>query len=164
MNSNSLKDAESLSQFPLDSDEISLIAELGFMAATAGFVVPAIRIFQGLLVLRADHAFPYVGLAVARLYVGAFNDAVSVLLKNADAVRFGRDELELYLGLALYLADNPAEASRVLLALLERGGLDASQQPLAQSVLDQLEGRAQGIDWPSPARVIDIHGLARSSY
>jgi len=150
-------------QFPLTSDEVRLIAELGFMAATAGFVVPAIRIFQGLLVLRADHSFPYIGLAVARLYVGVFNDAVRVLREDADAVRQGREEIQLYLGLALYLADQPTEAVRVLSALLEFGSLDADQKPLAESVLAQIEGSTKSITWPSPARVIDIHESANSS-
>lgn len=164
MKKNAVADVNKRNQFPLTSEEISLIAELGFMAATAGFVVPAIRIFQGLLVLRAEHAFPYIGLAVARLYVGAFNDAVRVLREDADAVRHGREEIQLYLGLALHLADQPTEAARVLSALLERGSLDADQQPLAESVLAQIEGSTTRTKWPSPARVIDIQESADSSH
>ena len=151
-------------QFPLTSEEIRLMAELGFMAATAGFVVPAIRIFQGLLVLRAEHSFPYIGLAVARLYVGAFNDAVQVLRESADVVLYGREEIQLYLGLALHLADQPTEAVRVLSALLECGNLDANQQALAESVLAQIEGSTKRLTWPSPARVINIHESAIGSH
>lgn len=150
-------------QFPLTSEEISLIAELGFMAATAGFVVPAIRLFQGLLTLRSEHSFPYIGLALARLYVGAFNDAIRVLREDANVVRHGRDEIQLYLGLALYLAEHRTDAVRVLSALLECGSLDADQQPLAESVLALIEGSTKSIAWPSPARVIDIHESANSS-
>jgi hypothetical protein len=161
---NAIKAVEANEQFPLSSEEISLLAELGFMAATAGYVVPAIRIFQGLLVLRAEHSFPYVGLAVARLYVGAFADAVRILRDNASAAIYGRKEIELYLGLAHYLADQPAEASRVLIPLLERGELDTDQQPLAEAVLAQIEGRGQACDWPSPARVVDIQEFSSSSH
>lgn len=157
MKKNGEKSVKVIKQFPLTSEEISLLAELGFMAATAGFVVPAIRIFQGLLVLRADHSFPYIGLAVARLYVGAFNDAVRVLREDANAVQHGRDEIELYLGLALQLAGQPKESASLLYALLERGGLDADQQPLAESVLLQIHGGTQRAAWPSPARVIESH-------
>jgi len=164
MKKNAVADINKLNQFPLNSKEISLIAELGFMAATAGFVVPAIRIFQGLLVLRAEHAFPYIGLAVARLYVGAFNDAVRVLREAADVVLHGREEIQLYLGLALHLADQPTEAVRVLSALLECRSLDADQQPLAESVLAQIEGSTKSISWPSPARVIDTHETVSSSH
>lgn len=151
---------ESNSQFPLSSEEINLVAELGFMAATAGYVVPAIRIFQGLQVLRPVHAFPFVGLAVSRLYVGAFIDAVRVLRENAAGVLHGMDEIELYLGLALYLADQPAESTRVLISLLQRGELDVDQQSLAEAVLAQIEGKGQGFDWPSPARVIEIQDFS----
>lgn len=159
MKKSAAKSGKENKQFPLTSEEISLIAELGFMAATAGYVVPAIRIFQGLLVLRADHAFPYIGLAVARLYIGAFNDAVRVLREDANDVQHGRDEIELYLGLALHLAGQPNEAENLLYALLERGVLDADQQPLARSVLSQIHGSVQRAEWPSPARVIDSHVL-----
>lgn len=157
MKKSAAKSGKENKQFPLTNEEISLLAELGFMAATAGYVVPAIRIFQGLLVLRADQAFPYIGLAVARLYVGAFNDAVRVLREDANSVQHGRDELELYLGFALYLAGQRSEAASLLYALLERGGLDAEQQPLAKSVLSQIHGSVQRAEWPSPARVIDSH-------
>lgn len=163
MKKNVAKSVKENKQFPLTSDEISLIAELGFMAATAGFVVPAIRIFQGLLVLRAEHAFPYVGLAVARLYVGAFNDAVRILREDANAAQHGRDEIELYLALALYLAGQPKEAARVLYALFERGGLDVDQQPLAESVLFQINGGSQRAAWPSPARIVDSQDFASIS-
>lgn len=164
MTKSAAKTVKENDQFPLTSEEIRLIAELGFMAATAGFVVPAIRIFQGLLVLRAEHAFPYIGLAVARLYVGAFKDAVRVLREDADVVLHGREEIQLYLGLALHLADQPTEAVRVLSALLERESLDADQQPLAESVLAQIEGSTTRMTWPSPARVIDIQESADSSH
>ncbi len=163
MKKSAAKSVKENKQFPLTSDEISLIAELGFMAATAGFVVPAIRIFQGLLVLRADHAFPYIGFAVARLYVGAFDEAVRVLRDDANAALHGRDEIELYLGLALHLAGQPAEAARVLYALLERGGLDADQRPLAESVLLQISSGSQRTAWPSPARVKDSQDFASIS-
>lgn len=153
-----------IDQFPLISEEISLIAELGFMAATAGFVVPAIRIFQGLLVLRPNHAFSFVGLAVARLYVGAFADAIRVLREAIGIACYNRDEIELYLGFALHLADQSAEGARVLSALLERGGLDADQRPFAESVLGQIQGSKQNFAWPSPARVIDIQDFASSSH
>ena len=156
MRKNTEKNVKGKDQFPLTSEEISLIAELGFMAATAGFVVPAIRIFQGLLVLRADHSFAFIGLAVARLYIGAFSDAIQVLREDAAAVQYGRDEIELYLGLSLHLAGQPAEASRILSTLIEREELDADQQPLAESVLAQIEGSTKAVAWPSPARVIDI--------
>jgi hypothetical protein len=164
MKKSAVKSVKENDQFPLASEEISLIAELGFMAATAGFVVPAIRIFQGLLVLRVEHSFPFIGLAVARLYVGAFNDAVRVLREATDVVLHGREEIQLYLGLALHLANQPTEAVRVLSALLECGSLDADQQPLAESVLAQIEGSTKRLTWPSPARVIDIHESANSSH
>lgn len=147
-------------QFPLTSEEINLIAELGFMAATNGFVVPAIRIFQGLLVLRSDHSFPYIGLAVARLYAGAFNDAVRVLREDAAPVRRDREEIELYLGLALHLAGQPIEAARVLYALFDHGELDTNQRLLAESVLLQIKGGIPQSAWPSPARVVDLQALA----
>ncbi len=132
--------------------EIRLLSALGFMAARCGHVVPAIRIFEGLAVLRKDKAFPYVGLALAMICVGAYGDAARVLLERGLVACPGDPEIEAYLGLALQLAGRMSEAAAVTRELQARKDLSPGLEALVQSV----SGLADGLpttDRPRPASV-----------
>ena len=80
-------------QFPLASNEIRLLAELGFMAAASGQVAAATEIFEALIRLRPTKAFPYVGKAVAFLYVGSVTSAIELLSLASQIVETDQEQL-----------------------------------------------------------------------
>ncbi len=133
--------------------EIRLLSSLGFMAARSGHVVPAIRIFEGLAVLRKDKAFPYVGLALAMICVGAYGDAVNVLRERGLAACPDDPEIEAYLGLALQLAGRTSEAGAMARELAERKDLASGLQALVAMVSEIADGHRSG-ELPRPASVV----------
>jgi tetratricopeptide (TPR) repeat protein len=141
---------------PVTSEEVKLLAQIGFLAATSGYVVPAIRLFEGLRVLRPGQAFPFIGLALARMTVGAFQDAVRVLREEGLRAVPESEEIQVYLGLALALAKQPQDAQRLLNTLLAKNHLDTPQIELAQGIQAQIEGYAAQKMHPKPAKVIEL--------
>lgn len=99
----------------LDAQEARLLAEVGMLAAEAGDVVRADRIFGALRALRPGRAYPYIGLALARLSAGRAAEAVR-LLESAAAMDdpAERGVVDAWRGLALQLAGYAAESRRVL--------------------------------------------------
>lgn len=138
----------------LSAAEIRLLSSLGFMAARSGHVVPAIRIFEGLAVLRKDKAFPYVGLALAMICVGAYGDAAGVLQERGLIACPGDPEIEAYLGLALQLAGRGAEAAAVTRGLQSRADLSTGLQTLLKTV-SALANGIPASERPRPAPVGD---------
>lgn len=132
--------------------EIRLLSALGFMAARCGHVVPAIRIFEGLAVLRKDKAFPYVGLALAMICVGAYGDAARVLRERGLLACPGDPEIEAYLGLALQLAGRMSEAAAVTRELQARKDLSSGLEALLKTVSSLADGMPAN-DRPRPAAV-----------
>ena len=149
--SNQLRD-----QFPLSSDEIRLIADVGFMAATGGHAVPSIRLFEGLRTLRPHHSFPYIGLSLARMTVGACNDAVRILREEGLEALPDDEDIQLYLSLALHLAKQQQESQRLLSKFLKNEAIDPAQQSLAKTVLAQSDGTAALDNRPVPAKVVEL--------
>lgn len=135
----------------LSVDEIRLLSALGFMAARSGHVVPAIRIFEGLAVLRKDKAFPYVGLALAMICVGAYGDAANVLRERGMVACPDDPEILAYLGLALQLAGRTSEAALLTRDLQKRAELSKALQDLVRKVSGLADGT--GVDRPRPASV-----------
>lgn len=149
------------SQFPLASEEIRLLAELGFAAINAGYVVPALGIFHNLRVLRPEHAFSYIGIALSHMAIGSFDKALTCLSDADLVVTVERDDLQLYRGLASSLSGNVAAADRILLELSKENELDDKQRfffdhivakkafiggfyPLAYTSEDKFESSAVG--------------------
>ena len=136
----------------MSTEEIRLLSSLGFMAARSGHVVPAIRIFEGLAVLRRDKAFPYVGLALAMICVGAYGDAANVLRERGLVACPNDPEIEAYLGLALQLAGRLSEATVVTRARQARKVLSAGLHSLVKTVSAIAVGQPAA-DRPRPASV-----------
>lgn len=113
---------------PLEQDEIRLLAEVGFLAASKGDVASSSAIFAALEQLRPKQNFAYIGLAVAHLNVGEHDLALKALdrgVVNADPDQL--PELQSFAGLALHLAGNSAKSR----ALLQKVGDNA----LARAIL-----------------------------
>ncbi len=136
----------------MSAAEIRLLSALGFMAARSGHVVPAIRIFEGLAILRKDKAFPYIGLALAMICVGAYGDAASVLRERGLIACPEDPEILAYLGLALQLSGRASEATAIKHSLEMRTDLSSGLQNLVESVSAIADAQAAS-DRPRPAPV-----------
>ena len=90
----------------LDSDDIHLMTQVGFIAAGRADVHHAERIFGALALARPQHDFPHVGMAAALLNAGRPGDAT--------------DMVQAFHGLALQLDRRPGEATRLLRAVAAR--------------------------------------------
>lgn len=120
--------------FVLDADDARLLAEVGFLAAGRGDVAHADAIFQALRAVRPGRAYPWLGLAVARLNAGNADEAVRLLEQGEASVAAERGLLAAWRGLALQLAGRKAESTRLLQTCAEsrQGGEGAV---LARSLL-----------------------------
>lgn len=131
----------------LDSKDIGLLVEIGFIASGRGDVEHAKAIFDALLLLRPERAFAHVGYAVALMNAGRFADA-STFLKAARLPE-GResDMVEALLGLALQLEGRAGESEQVLRAVVTRSeGVQMVNDGvrLAQALLGQSSRQAPG--------------------
>jgi thioredoxin-like negative regulator of GroEL len=101
----------------LDSNDIRLLTEVGFLASARADVPRAEAIFGALACVRPDRNFAYVGLAMAYLNAGRADEAAQVLGRGAGLVNAQEAPvLEAVRALALQMAGRAAESQRVLLA------------------------------------------------
>ena len=140
-------------QFPLSSEEIRLLAELGFAAINAGYIAPALGIFYNLRVLRPEHAIPFIGIAISHMALGAFDEAIACLSDAERVVTVERDDLRLYLGLAYALSGNLAAADQIFLGLSEGSDLQDEQRFFLSTMLQKKHLLAKASTWPIPAKV-----------
>jgi len=61
------------------TETVRLLMEIGLMAAGAGLIDEAGKIFEGVRAVRPDDASPLVGLAIAQIHSGRPHDAVDTL-------------------------------------------------------------------------------------
>ncbi|CAB3875898.1 hypothetical protein LMG3328_03034 [Achromobacter ruhlandii] len=120
--------------FVLDADDARILAEVGFLAAGRGDVPHADAIFQALRALRPGRAYPWLGLALARLNAGSADEAVRLLEQGEASAAGERALLAAWRGLALQLAGRKAESTRVLQACAQ-GAAGDEGAALARSLL-----------------------------
>jgi len=127
-------DRQALETDGLTSSQVRTLTEIGMIAAGHGLATEAATIFEALQVLRPRRAFPYIGLALTSLNSGRPDEAVRVLERDGLAACPGDPDLRAFLGLALKLAQRPAESVRVLEALV-RDLPEAETARFARSLL-----------------------------
>ena len=112
----------------LESEDIRLLTEVGFLASSNADIARAEAIFGILRELRKTSSFPYIGLAMAYLNAGKAEDAVRSLELAADVVASDvRPELDAFRGLALQMAGRLSESKKALAS--------AGSHRLAQAML-----------------------------
>ena len=115
---------------PLNSDQIRLLTELGFVAAGNRQLSRAEDIFRALVHLCPRRTFPYVGWALAHMNAGHPQEAVLLLdlarTVVADADTTEMVEVETFRGFALQLACRNSEGRRALQWAAERYGSGSS--------------------------------------
>ncbi|HYC37711.1 MAG TPA: hypothetical protein VEC19_14890 [Usitatibacter sp.] len=127
-------DASAVERDGVTSAQVRTLTEIGMIAAGRGMPVEALAIFEALQQLRPQRAFPYIGLALTHMNAGRPEEAVRVIERDGLAACPGDTDLRAFLGLALKLAQRPAESVRVLEELLrEHPGADSAR--FARSLL-----------------------------
>jgi tetratricopeptide (TPR) repeat protein len=142
-------------QFPLASNEIRLLAELGFMAAASGQVATATEIFESLIRLRPTKAFPYVGKAVALLYVGSFPVAIELLAAATQVVETDQEQIWIYLALAFQRSGLVGKARIILNHLLDSGELSDIDATFVKAILKGDTKSEEGLPIPFPVSMND---------
>ena len=112
---------------PLRPADVRLLTEIGFVAAAAGMQQQALRVFNGLSVLRPHRAFPYIGQATTHLNAGEHEQAEQALRRGrlqldeearvepgTELLIEDRALLAAFHGLALQLGQRNTEAARAL--------------------------------------------------
>jgi predicted Zn-dependent protease len=120
---------------PLNSDDLRLLAEIGFMGAQSGQAPAARALFEALAVLRPQSTLPHIGLAQAAM--GANKNAEGVrILREALTKHPGDVELMAFLGLALHAAGESAEARKTMNTVIDKAGeADAASVAMARKLL-----------------------------
>lgn len=128
----------------LDSPDIQLLTQLGYVAAARGDTARSQRIFDALALLRPQHAFAPIGLACAWMNAGQAAQAVQHLSRVHLPAGDEADMLDAFRGLALQLAGHAHHSTAVLQHVVER----TTHQPgsparrMAQAMLGQLPAAA----------------------
>lgn len=138
----------------ITSDEVRLLAAIGFLAAKSGCVAPAIRIFESLGKLRPGAVFPFIGLSIAYIAVGMHPEAMHVLTERAADACNDDDSLFLWRSLAFHQSGNRSGAAAALQTYLSGPSADGLHG-LADKLTKELGLRTSIPDWPSPAVVSD---------
>jgi predicted Zn-dependent protease len=120
---------------PLNSGDLRLLAEIGFIGAQSGQAPAARALFEALAVLRPQSTLPHIGLAQAALGANKHEEGVRIL-REALKQHPGDIEVTAFLGLALHAAGESAEARRMMNDVIEKAGEgDAAPVAMARKLL-----------------------------
>jgi Flp pilus assembly protein TadD len=97
----------------LEAEDLQLLAEIGFCGVSMGNMLPARRIFNGILLERPGHKAPLAGLAMSHYMVDEFEQAETILL-GLLKVDPKFDLAKAHLALTYLLADRKEEAKPLL--------------------------------------------------
>jgi Tfp pilus assembly protein PilF len=97
----------------LETEELQELAEVGFCAVSAGDMIRARTIFEGLLAARPEHFAPLMGLAMSHYMINEFGQAEEILrgiISRDPQFPLAR----VHLALTLILAGRREEAEPLL--------------------------------------------------
>ncbi|WP_417796432.1 tetratricopeptide repeat protein [Terasakiella pusilla] len=111
----------------ISTDDLKVLMEAGFLAANGGMTKQAQTIFEGVLAVRPESEYAYIGQAVTLLTSEKHDEAIKVL--RDDALRINPDCLQakMILAMTLKLAGRGSECDRVV-DQLHRSGDSAAKE------------------------------------
>lgn len=126
----------------LDSDEIRMLTEIGFLATGNGYVDHALRIFNALRLVRPQRAFPVIGLAITLMNARKTEQAVQLLESVSLSCPSEQLQRNVWLGFALQQSDHQNAGRQLLQSVLTQTdsaeiNTDTQHVALAQALLDQ---------------------------
>ena len=126
-------------QSALDTEQVQILMDAGFVATGSGRHSQAEVIFNGLAAARPESELPWLGLAVVRMNVGAPEEAAALLQDKSLQLNPDSCLVRSFLGLAHKLSGHTSEAERVLNSVV----VDCPEQEnsavaMAQALLAEL--------------------------
>ncbi len=118
-----------------DAEEIRELLLVGFHGTLNGKPEPALRLFEMLGALHPQEGFLHIGNAIAMLAVGLPPDEVSRVLETALQNRPQDDEIRVFLGMTLRIA-NRGQLARAVLEPLALRDCNTPTARLARRLLD----------------------------
>jgi hypothetical protein len=118
----------------LMSEDIRMLAAIGFLTARVGLTQSAICIFHGLSVLRPEADFPQIGMVMAYLAKGDAENALRIASRNDDQKISLGIEVRALQALSLHLLDRKAEASQIAQSFLHHPSFSEGRFPIAEKI------------------------------
>ncbi|CAK0781504.1 conserved hypothetical protein [Gammaproteobacteria bacterium] len=117
------------------SEWVRRVGEIGLLAAGHGEIEAAHRIFDGMVAIRPDSEYPWIGKAIAELQAGRVTEA-SRLLRDEALKRNPKSlEAQAFLGLALTRAGFASEAETTL-RVVSAADPDQAAGQMARALLE----------------------------
>ncbi len=101
------------SKSDLKAKDIRLLAAIGFISARSGLAEQSRKIFEGLAIARPESTFPYIGLALTNLCIGAPDTAVEILKVRGLKAVPNDSELRAWLAIAFHYSGQVVDAGQV---------------------------------------------------
>lgn len=117
----------------LAAADVRLLTQVGMVGAGAGMASATETLFRGLMALRPQRDFAYIGLASLHLNQRRPDEAARVLeqglrVMGSKAADSDRAMVQAFLGLALIMGKRTAEAMSLLKALLAESRHEPAQR------------------------------------
>jgi hypothetical protein len=120
----------------IPSDLLQILAEAGYLAAGCGWQQRVETIFAGIIAVRPESEFPWIGYAIAKISMGQLSEAFEILTKRALVINPGSDLAKAFLGLILGRVGSHKISEHLLDQIV-----DANQTPeavqLAKEILNK---------------------------
>ncbi|MBG0775379.1 MAG: hypothetical protein H0S85_02980 [Desulfovibrionaceae bacterium] len=113
------------------------VTEIGLLASNYGQVKEAEAIFEGLVAVRPDQETPYIGMAMAKMNSGSYDEALELLLEKALTINPESDLAKSFAALCYKLAGKPVEAKAAADFVVENGS-DEAAVAMAKGVIEEL--------------------------
>lgn len=98
----------------ISDDMIKTLADIGFMASSSGCSKHAFAIFSGIEVARPDNVLPDIGYAMEFMNRKKYQEAISVLKKQALVKDPDNVAVKAFIGMALMLDGHNKESEECL--------------------------------------------------
>lgn len=110
----------------IDDKLLKMLADIGFMASSAGLPKNAFAILNGIEKARPDSALPSIGFAMEFMNRKRHQEALDILHKDGLTKEPDNDAVKAFIGMGLMLAGRNKESEDTLEALLESDDLIAA--------------------------------------
>ena len=120
----------------IDNKMIKTLADIGFMASSAGHSKHAFAIFSGIETAKPNSVLPDLGYAMEFINKKKYQSAVSVLTKQALKKDPTNDTVKAFIGLALMLDGHNKESEEQLNKI--KNSSDSTAARLANELLENI--------------------------
>ncbi len=115
---------------------VKILGDIGFMASSTGMTKHAFAIFAGIEKARPDSVLPDIGYALEFMNKKKYQEAISILKKQALKKDPGNAAAQAFIGLALMLDGHNKESEECLEAI--KSTEDSAAANMAKELLKEI--------------------------